>query len=632
MAHDEARPGSVERVMERLMTRGAASAWLVRLILVLSVLAIYRQTLGFGFITLDDPAYVMANPWVQQGLSWDGVRWAFTSFHVAIWSPVTWLSLMLDVEIAGAAPRTFHATNFLLHTASSLLLFQLLDRATRARWKSAWVAALFAVHPLHVESVAWISERKDVLSGLFWFLTMLLWLRWVERPGMLRYTFVIGSFTLGLLSKPMLVTLPLVLLLFDRWPLGRYRGRTLWSLVWEKLPLLGLTLMSSVVTLIAQIAGHAVASLDAHPLGVRLTNAIVSYAIYLQQTFWPTRLAVLYPLPRGEVPLASWLLAALVLSAVCILVAICWRSRPYLAVGWLWYLGTLVPTIGIVQFGLQARADRFTYLPLVGVFIMLAWGVPDLLERLGLLKDNGRPSTRFEPGYRLLLAGASGTVVAAAWLAYWQCGYWRDPILLFERTIEVTGQNLLARASLAASYHQRNGPGDLERSLIQYAEVIRLDPGSVGARNGLADALMQLGRVEESIALWSEVVQVKPRARGALCNLCVALSRVGRLSEAEKRCVEALRIESQAGCAHHNLGRLYLQQERVLDAERQLDAAVRIEPLDTDFRLSLGAELMRQKRFEEAIVQFDEVLRLDPSNQAARSYLDGIRQQPEARP
>jgi hypothetical protein len=211
--------------------RGAASTWLVRLILVLLVLAIYGQALGFGFVTLDDPTYVADNPWVLRGLSWDGVRWAFTSFHAAIWSPLVWLSFMLDVEIAGAAPRTFHATNFLLHTASSLLLFELLDRATGARWKSAWVAALFAVHPLHVESVAWISERKDVLSGLFWFLTMLLWLRWVERPGRLRYALVIGSFGLGLLSKPMLVTLPLVLLLFDRWPLERHRGMRLGSLV-----------------------------------------------------------------------------------------------------------------------------------------------------------------------------------------------------------------------------------------------------------------------------------------------------------------------------------------------------------------------------------------------------------------
>jgi Flp pilus assembly protein TadD len=531
---------------------------------------------------------------------------------------------MLDVEIAGVDPRMLHGTNFVLHTASSLLLFHLLDRATGARWKSAWVAALFAVHPLHVESVAWIAERKDVLSGLFWFLTMLLWLRWVERPGWPRYALVVGSFTLGLLAKPMLVTLPFVLFLFDLWPLGRCRGRAPWPLLREKLPLLGLTVISSAVTVIAQRAGNAVASLDAHPAGARLANAIVSYAIYLEQTFWPTRLAVLYPLSR-EVPLASALLAALVLSAICILVAKHWRARPYLAVGWLWYLGTLVPVIGIVQIGLHSRADRFTYLPLVGVFIMLAWGVPDLLGRLSPREADGRASTRPRIRSWLLVAGASATAATAGWLAYLQCAYWRDPILLFERAIAVTGENLPAHGSLAASYHQRNGPGDLERSLVHYTELIRLDPGSVGARRGLADALMQLGRLDEAIARWSEVVQLTPRASGALCKLCAALSQAGRSSEAETRCVEALRINPQSACAHYQLGRLYLQQARILDAERHLDAAVRIQPLDASSRLSLGVALAKQKRDEEATVQLEEVLRLDPSNQAASSYLDEIR-------
>ena len=632
MAHHETQPTSVERVLEAPPTRGAAPSWLVSLVLIMLVLAVFGQTLGFGFTNYDDPQYVMTNDRVQLGLSFEGLRWAFTSIEQANWFPLTWLSLMLDVEIAGVDPRMFHLTNLLLHVASTLLLFHLLDRASHARWRSAWVAALFAVHPLHVESVAWISERKDVLSALFWFLTMVLWLRWVERPGMLRYALVIGSFALGLLSKPMLVTLPLVLFLFDLWPLGRYRGTALGSLVWEKLPLLGLTVMSSAVTLIAQHAGGAVGSFDAYPLAARLTNAVVSYATYLQQTFWPTRLAVLYPHPGSEVPLASGLLPALVLSAICVLVAMRWRSRPYLAVGWLWYLGTLFPVIGIVQVGLQARADRYTYLPLVGVFIMLAWGIPDLLGRLGLLETDGRAPMRSGRGSRLLVAGASATVAAAAWFAYLQCGYWRDPILLFERTIEVTGENPVARYNLASSYFQRNGPGDLERSLVHYTETIRIDPGYAAARNGLAGALMKLGRKEEAIMRWSELARIRPRSKKVLCNLCGALSQVGRLSEAEKRCVEVLQIDPQAACAHYQLGRLGLQQERILEAESHLEAAVRIEPLDTSSRLSLGVVFMKQNRVEEAIAQFVEVLRLDPSNQIARSNLDRIRQQTETRP
>jgi hypothetical protein len=294
-----------------------SSAWLVRSLLVASVLGIYGQTLGFGFSSYDDPLYVSANRWVQQGLSWDGLRWAFTTFHGANWFPLTWLSFMLDVEIAGMDARMLHATNLVLHAASSLLLFEVLDRATGERGKSAFVAALFAVHPLHVESVAWITERKDVLSGFFWFLTMLMWLRWLERPGWLRYAWVIGSFALGLLSKPMLVTLPFALLLFDFWPLARHRSRSVGALVWEKLPLFGLALLSSLVTLVSQRGGYAMADLEAIPLAERLANSVISYATYLQQTFWPVRLSVLYPYPRSAPAGSSLLAAALVLLALC---------------------------------------------------------------------------------------------------------------------------------------------------------------------------------------------------------------------------------------------------------------------------------------------------------------------------
>lgn len=592
-------------------TRGAAPAWLVHLVLALTVLAVYGQTLGFGFIGYDDPEYVVTNRWVQQGLTLDGLRWAFTTFYFANWFPLTWLSLMLDVEIAGVDPRMFHLTNLLLHAASSLLLFHVLDRATEARWKSAWVAALFAAHPLHVESVAWIAERKDVLCTLFWFLTMWLWLRWVERPVATRYAGVIVSFTLGLLCKPMLVTLPFALLLFDFWPLGRHRWRSLFWLVREKLPLLALAAASSTTTVIAQRTGRALGTLDAYPLAARLGNAVVSYATYLQQTFWPTDLAVFYPHPGSDLPLVAGLRAALVLAVISVLVAMVRRSRPYLAVGWLWYLGTLLPVIGIVQVGFQARADRYTYVPLVGVFILLAWGIPDLLGRRR----------------RLLGAGAIASLLAAAWLAYLQCGYWRDSILLFERAIEVTTENAVARNNLASAYYERNQPGDLERSVEHYAEAVRIDPNYATAINSLAGALLKLGRAEEAIDRWSEAVRLKPRYVVALCNLCGALARVERQAEAEQRCVEALRVNPQAACAHYNLGHLYLRQSRVPEAERHLSAAVRIAPLDSNARVSLGVAFASQGRFEQAIAQFAEALRLDPSNEVARSNLEQIRRQ-----
>jgi Flp pilus assembly protein TadD len=576
--------------------------------LVLAVVAVYGQTLGFGFTSYDDPMYVSRNAWVQRGLSWDGLRWAFTSFHGANWFPLTWLSLMLDVEIAGLNARMLHGTNLLLHAASSLLLFQALDRASEDRWKSAWVAALFALHPLHVESVAWITERKDVLSGFFWFLTLLLWLRWVERPGRLRYAGVVGAFAAGLLSKPMVVSLPLALLLFDFWPLARYRSRTIRSLVWEKLPLFGLALLSSLITLVSQRAGSAMADLAAVPLAERLANSVISYAAYLQQTFWPVRLSVLYPYPLSAPAAWSVLAAALVLLALSGMVAKWRRSRPYLVTGWLWYLGTLVPVIGIVQFGPQVRADRFTYLPLVGIFIMLAWGLPDLL--------------RFRIGSRALAAGAAAALVAAGWGAHQQCGYWRDPILLFERALEVTSQNPIAHGNLASSYLQRGEPGDLERARFHFQAAIEIDPSYQGARNGLARALRKLGRVEEAIARWSELLQINPQARAVLCDLCEALTVAGRLSEAEARCVEAIRKKLQPGCAHYNLGKLYLQQERILEAERQFDAAVRIRPKDAGAHLGLGVALMRQNRLDEARAQFEEAQRLNPSDPAARAYLE----------
>jgi tetratricopeptide (TPR) repeat protein len=598
----------VERVLES-PTRGAASIWLVRGMLALCVLAVYGQTLGFGFVGYDDPTYVTTNRWVQQGLTWEGLRWAFTTFHFANWFPLTWLSLMLDVEIAGVDPRMFHLTNLVLHAANTLLLFEVLRRATGALERSAWVAALFAVHPLHVESVAWIAERKDVLSTLFWFLTMWLWLRWVERPGAARYAAVCVSFALGLLCKSMLVTLPFALLLFDSWPLGRLRRGSFFALVREKAPLFALAAASSTVTVVAQRAGRALGTLDAYPLAARFVNAVVSYAAYLRQTFWPTDLAVFYPHPGSDLPLAAGIGAALILGLVSALVVALRRSRPYLAVGWLWYLGTLVPVIGIVQVGFQARADRYTYVPLVGVFILLAWGIPDLLGR--------RP--------RLLAAGAVASLLAAGWLAALQCGFWRDSFALFERAIAVTGDNAVAQNNLAAAHYQRNHAGDLERAVSHYAEAVRIDPGYATAINSLAGALSRLGRDEEAIERWSDAVRLEPRFKSALCNLCGALVRVGRHEEAEQRCVEALRVDPHAACAHYNLGHLYLQQSRNPEAERHLSAAVQIAPRDADSRVGLGIALARQGRIEQAIAQYSEALRLDPSHAIARSNLDRIR-------
>ncbi|MCX6375590.1 MAG: hypothetical protein NTU88_06080, partial [Armatimonadetes bacterium] len=369
---------------------------LAALLLTVMTLAVYWQALNHDFITVyDDGSYVLKNEHVQRGLSIENVAWAFTTTDVYNWHPLTWISHMLDCQLFGLKPRGHHATSLILHLADSLLLLLVLTRMTKSVWKSFFVAALFAIHPTHVESVVWIAERKDVLSAFFWMLTMGAYVLYAERPGIGRYLLIMSAFALGLMSKPMLVTLPLILLLMDYWPLGRFRfgepspkkkkGKQPWSgrkLIWEKVPLLALTLGSSIATFAAQKHGGAMTSLDEFPLGVRIANAFVSYIGYIGKTFWPSKLAVLYLHPGASLPIWEVIGSALLLALIFVAVFRFGRGHPYLQVGWLWYFVTLIPVIGFIQVGRQAMANRYTYVPLIGLFIMIAWGIPDLWRRV----------------------------------------------------------------------------------------------------------------------------------------------------------------------------------------------------------------------------------------------------------
>ncbi|MGB9618961.1 MAG: hypothetical protein ACPL7K_00955, partial [Armatimonadota bacterium] len=386
------------------------------------IAAIYWPAVGYGLVNLDDRYYVMNNPHVRSGLSVRNVVWAFTTFTQSNWHPLTWISLQLDRTIEPSGSQVLHATNIVLHLANTLLLFFLLELTTGARWRSACVAALFAAHPLHVESVAWVSERKDVLSTLFWLLTMLAYIGWVRAPSKGRYMLVIAAFALGLTAKPMLVSLPILLLLVDIWPLARLQiGRNArlaaGKLVREKIPLFALAAASCVVTYIAQARGGAMTGLDCYPLGMRLANAFVSYMAYLGKTAWPARLAALYPHPENTLP--EWQVAASAVGffVLSILAVRAFRRWPYAAVGWFWYVISLVPVIGIVQVGLQGMADRYTYVPLIGIFVAVAWGVPEIIDRLF-----GSASARFTVGLALL------SVAALAAVAHKQVGYWRDDV------------------------------------------------------------------------------------------------------------------------------------------------------------------------------------------------------------
>jgi len=490
------------------------SRLVLALLLAAATVAVFGQVIGFGFVDYDDDVYVSANSHVQDGLTVAGVRWAFTTVAAANWHPLTWISLMLDRSIGGPGPRVFHLTNLILHVANTLLLFFVLDRMTGRRRPSAGTAALFAIHPLHVESVAWIAERKDVLSTLFLLLTLVVYAGFVDRPGPARRLAVVLMFALGLLAKPMLVTLPLLLLLLDAWPLRRKEP---WRrLLLEKAPLLALSIASAAMTLVAQGRGRTIGSLAGYPLGVRAANATVAAATYLGKAIWPTRLAVFYPHPGPS--LAAWTVAgaALVLAGLTLWTIRLRKSHPYLLFGWAWYLVTLAPVVGIVQVGWQARADRYTYVPLIGIFVGVVWAV----------------SGRFAHRPALLSRLASAALVLLGIAAFVQASHWRDSETLFRHAIAVTGKNAVAHNNVGFALLRRGLPS---QAVAHFAEALRIDPSYVDAHSNLGVALGRQGRIDEAILEFQRALDLDPGHQDARRNLAraEAMRRRGRAGPAE---------------------------------------------------------------------------------------------------
>lgn len=569
----------------------------------MTTLLVYAPAYRFGFVNFDDPDYVTNNPHVRGGLTMDGIVWAVTSTEAANWFPATRLSHLLDAEIFDLRPGGHHFTNALLHAFATVFLFGFLLAATGAAWRSAFVAVLFAVHPLHVESVAWIAERKDVLSGCFWFLA--LW-SYVRR----RYWLTLLAFCLGLMSKPMVVTLPFVLFLLDIWPLRQ----ALRSALRLKIPLLGLSAAGATAAYLIQRSSGAVREVVQFPLGLRVENAVVSYAIYILKMLWPARLAVFYPYPH-DLPAWQIALSALLLAVISTVVLRERRSRPYLAVGWLWYLGTLVPVIGLIQAGAQARADRYTYLPMVGLGIMLAWGLPEVLKS------------------KVAVSGAIVACLACAVLCEAQIQYWRNSETLFRHALNVTSGNYLAHHNLGVALADE---GRFPEAIEQYQAALQIEPNAANVQTDYGNALARSGHIPEAIAHYQAALRALPDSPITHNDLANAFAATpGSMPEAIAEYQNALRLKPDYVEARNNLAQVQsnaaeMQYSLGVDLAKSgkpeaailyFKEALRLKPDYVDAHNNLGVVLAGAGRVEEAISHFEDALRIDPNSADAHVNL-----------
>lgn len=566
---------------------------LILVSLSLLALLVYVQVVNHEFLPYDDDRYITANPAVQQGLTLQSIVWAFTSAHASNWHPLTWISHMIDYELFGVNPAGHHLVNLLFHLINTLLLFLAFERMTGGFWQSVVVAALFALHPLHVESVAWAAERKDVLSMMFFALTLWAYARYVERPSRKKFAPVILFAVLGVISKPMLVTLPFVLLLLDYWPLRRIespqpelvgtwehpppkkwknRGSLLWALVWEKFWLFVMAVAVSNITVRVQSFGGTVSAIESTPLTMRLSNAAISYVTYIRKMFWPNDLAVFYPHTGETISTLQSIGAALVLVGITVLVL--WRTKRfrYLSVGWFWFLGTLVPVIGLVQVGAQALADRYTYIPLTGLFIMVAWGSSDLLAKVR---------------YKTLLLGAAGVVamVGLSFVAWKQVGKWQNGITLFEHTLSVTENNWVAHHNLGWELHQR---GRLAEAQHHFEETLRIYPN-------LAIANYNLGRVHFD---------------------------QGRNDDARRSFYQALSLDSSHQATHIAVGKMLERDSGEAAAISYYQQTLEAFPDLEEVHYELGMLLVEDGRQDEAAEHFRRTVKLNPFDKLARRQLE----------
>ena len=585
----------------------------------LATFAVYFQVAGHHFIQLDDNEYITNNPVVVSGLSVSGLVWAFTTVQAVNWHPLTWLSHMVDCQLFGLQAGRHLIVNVSIHVANTLLLYWFFRRATGALWRSAIVAALFALHPLHIESVAWAAERKDTLSAFFGLLTLLAYLRYVEARSPSRFAFVILGLALGLMSKAMLVTWPFVLLLLDFWPLRRLRwpqergwksvAAESWPFLREKLLLFPLVAASIMITSFAQARGGAVRQLTEAPVSLRLSNAVVSYVKYLGATFWPGDRAVFYPFPLDGFPLWQVVGSVLLLLAITVSTTLVARTRPYLITGWLWFLGTLVPVIGLVQVGGQAMADRYYYLPSIGLFFAIVFGLADLAAnwRIG----------------RIWIAMAAGAALfLCSTLTARQLRYWSNSETLFKQTLAVTSENLPIQYNLGCALAQE---GRYEEALEHFDVFLRASPNFPEVLVSKGAALSEMGRTVEAVACLERAAQLAPESIQAHSQLALALARQNREREALPEYRRVRELAPQDPNARTDLGLILARLDRLTEAEAEFKEALRLDPANAQAHNALGLVLLLTGRSRESVPHFLAALQIDPTLPGARQNLDRAR-------